>query len=40
MYMIFILIGKTLLNQKLNKNTEEVVLPMQGEKNMALPCFV
>lgn len=27
-----------LSTQKLNKNTEEVVLPMQGEKK-ALPCF-
>lgn len=39
MYMTFILIGKMLLTQKLNKSAKEVVLPMQGEKK-ALPCFV
>ena len=32
MYMTFILTGKMLLTQKLNKNGGEIVLSMQGEK--------
>jgi hypothetical protein len=38
MHMTFVHINKMLLTQTLNKNAEEVVLPIQGEKK-ALPCF-